>query len=61
MKRLSYIKPETAVVDVELRLMQAISGGGSDSIQVNPKEDDSSDDSRSRRGGMWSFDDEDDF
>lgn len=61
MKRLSYIKPETTVVDVELRLMQAISGEGSDSIQVSPEEDDSSDDSRSRRGGMWSFDDEDDF
>lgn len=61
MKRLSYIKPETAVVDVELRLMQTISGGGSDDIQVSPEEDDSSDDSRSRRCGMWSFDDEDDF
>lgn len=61
MKRLSYIKPETAVVDVELRLMQTISGGGSDDIQVSPEEDDSPDDSRSRRGGMWSFDDEDDF
>ena len=58
MKKKAYITPETVVVDVELQLLQTFSGGNGEEVQVDPGEDDSDNDGRSRRS-YWDFDDED--
>ena len=59
MRKKGYRTPETVVVDVELQLMQTFSGGDGET-QVDPVEDLSEDDNRSRRS-YWDFDDDDDF
>ena len=61
MKKKAYLTPETTVVNVELQLMNALSGGDpNNNVNIDGDEDMSDDDNRSRRrSNPW--DDEEEF
>ena len=61
MKKKAYLTPETTVVNVELQLMTALSGGDpNNNVNISDEADDSDADNRSRRrSNPW--DDEEEF